>query len=430
MEREGKCDGRRTANGERRGEAYECEEKGNFWDSDYGFKFCNKLLDVDGKPKSGKEFCSSKNQYWDGNNCDKTKNLDGTPKLMADLCQDLGVKYVPFDFEIEDFYGKRQITTSFNKPGTNMCDVENDTEGNPINEERLCLDSVSYYKDGKCDYKKFPNGADKPEAMTDAIRHHRNGIQIPYDKASIREFLQYGDRGIGANESRVQQEREDKYNGERERIKREAVLENAKEILGFFNIDYAISKGFVPRVSSDFWQQSEDQINRWIDGQNIQWLTDWYPRNMEGTPGVKANLTPEQQSKYFRDFALAISKYFKGGWSFAENRSIYEDPKFVEELRPFFSRPSKPKAVGKGKGRPSLTLHWADWCPHCHDMIPEWKKLGSEHKGIQILAVEQKQSGFKGPFPTILFRNGNSMEKYEGPRTKAAFVKFLKNKLA
>jgi hypothetical protein len=63
-------------------------------------------------------------------------------------------------------------------------------------------------------------------------------------------------------------------------------------------------------------------------------------------------------------------------------------------------------------------------------MMPEWKKLGSNHNGIVIQAVEQKRSGFKGPFPTILFQHGNSMEKYEGPRTKAAFVKFLKNKLA
>jgi len=66
------CDGKRTAAGERRGEAYECEEKGNFWDSDYGFKFCNKFLDVDGKPKSGKEFCSSKNHFTlDNGYCDQ-----------------------------------------------------------------------------------------------------------------------------------------------------------------------------------------------------------------------------------------------------------------------------------------------------------------------------------------------------------------------
>jgi thiol-disulfide isomerase/thioredoxin len=430
VESEGKCDGRRTATGERRGEAYACEEQGNFWDSDFGYKFCNKLLDVDGKPKSGKEFCSSNNQYWDGSKCDPTKNLDGSPKLYADVCQDLGMEYIPRGTKEVDLYGKRKINEPQSSPNT--CNPDKDTEGNPINEERLCLDSVSYYKDGKCDYKKFPNGADKPEAMIDTIRHHRNGIQIPYDKASLMErFQNITMNGAINNQNwddfgRIQND----YNQQREKAKKEAAIEKAKDVLGLFNVDYAISKGFVPGDprGQSFWNDwTEAQRNMWIDNQNIQWLTDWYPWNMEGTPGIKANLTPAEQNEYRGDFSRAISLYTK-----KDTSGVYEDPEFMNALRPFFSRPSKPKPKGNGRGgnKPAtLTLHWADWCPHCHDMMPEWKKLGSNHNGVIIQAVEQKQSGFKGPFPTILFQHGNSMEKYEGPRTKAAFTKFLKNKL-
>lgn len=439
IESEGKCDGRRTANGERRGEAYACEEQGNFWDSDFGYKFCNKLLDVDGKPKSGKEFCTSKNQYWDGSNCDPTKNLDGSPKLMPDLCQDLGVKYDPFDFDTENFYGKRQIIAPWSRRGainSNRCDIEKDTEGNPIDKEKLCLDTVSYYKDGVCDYKKFPNGVNKPEAMADAIVHHRNGVQIPYDIPSLGDYLDNaGRRMVGNNEDKIYQERRNTWNAEREQIKREAAIEKAKEVLGFFNIDYGISKGFVQAnpKSQSFWQESEKIQNSWIDAMNLQWLTDWYPYNMEGTPGVKANLTPAEIDDYRRNFSMDIGVYSKFDMGPSWGDRIYKDPEFMNAIRPFFSRPSKPNFEGKGRGgnKPAtLTLHWADWCPHCHDMMPEWKKLGSNHNGVVIQAVEQKRSGFKGPFPTILFQHGNSMEKYEGPRTKAAFAKFLKNKLA
>jgi hypothetical protein len=63
--------------------------------------------------------------------------------------------------------------------------------------------------------------------------------------------------------------------------------------------------------------------------------------------------------------------------------------------------------------------------------MPIWQKLGSDYKGIRIEAIEEKQSNFKvDGYPTIIFHNGNNMEKYEGPRTKAALIKFLKNKLS
>ena len=87
--------------------------------------------------------------------------------------------------------------------------------------------------------------------------------------------------------------------------------------------------------------------------------------------------------------------------------------------------------TGSGKGKKSLTLYWANGCPHCHNMMPEWEKLGKAYKGVKILAIEQgksKRSDING-FPTILFSDGQRETKYEGPRTKSGFVQFLKNNL-
>ena len=88
------------------------------------------------------------------------------------------------------------------------------------------------------------------------------------------------------------------------------------------------------------------------------------------------------------------------------------------------------KNVGSGKPS-SLTLYWAEWCPHCHTLMPTWKKLGSSYNGIKIEAIEESDSKVKmDGYPTIIFRSGRKQEKYEGPRTKAAIIKFLKNKLS
>ena len=92
-------------------------------------------------------------------------------------------------------------------------------------------------------------------------------------------------------------------------------------------------------------------------------------------------------------------------------------------------RPTNWEPVPTGSGKSSLTLYWARWCPHCHDVLPMWKKLA--FKGVQINALEEQETDFQvDGYPTIIFRNGNHMEKYTGKRTKAAILKFLKNKLS
>ena len=95
-------------------------------------------------------------------------------------------------------------------------------------------------------------------------------------------------------------------------------------------------------------------------------------------------------------------------------------------------RPTNWEPVITGSSKPaSLTLYWADWCPHCHDLMPEWKKLGNFYKGIKIQALEEQQTNFQvDGYPTIIFRNGSNIEKYEGKRTKTAIINFLKKKLS
>ena len=61
--------------------------------------------------------------------------------------------------------------------------------------------------------------------------------------------------------------------------------------------------------------------------------------------------------------------------------------------------------------------------------MPIWKKL--RVPGVEIRMVEEQENDelrVEG-YPTIVYRKGNKMEKYSGPRTKAAIEKFLKNKL-
>jgi thiol-disulfide isomerase/thioredoxin len=95
-------------------------------------------------------------------------------------------------------------------------------------------------------------------------------------------------------------------------------------------------------------------------------------------------------------------------------------------------RPTNWQPVITGSSKPaSLTLYWAEWCPHCHDLLPVWQKLGKMYKGIKIQALEEKQTDFQvDGYPTIIFRNGRNMEKYEGKRNKNAILNFLKNKLS
>lgn len=81
--------------------------------------------------------------------------------------------------------------------------------------------------------------------------------------------------------------------------------------------------------------------------------------------------------------------------------------------------------------KPSLTLYYAAWCPHCKKMLPDWNALGSKVGGVVIRKLEEKQNTeyqVTG-YPTIIYRDGNGgTEKYEGPRTRQEIMNFLQSK--
>jgi thiol-disulfide isomerase/thioredoxin len=82
--------------------------------------------------------------------------------------------------------------------------------------------------------------------------------------------------------------------------------------------------------------------------------------------------------------------------------------------------------------KPSFTLYYASWCPHCKTMLPDWDALGSNVNGIVIRKLEQQQNteyDVQG-YPTIIYRDGNGNgEKYEGKRTLADFKAYLSTKV-
>ena len=86
---------------------------------------------------------------------------------------------------------------------------------------------------------------------------------------------------------------------------------------------------------------------------------------------------------------------------------------------------------------PIFRFFFADWCPHCRKVKPEWKNLVKKYKGdIQLVevnctsdeknkAIAQKY-GVEG-FPTfMLSKNGKNIE-YDGERSSSGLMDFLQN---
>jgi hypothetical protein len=93
------------------------------------------------------------------------------------------------------------------------------------------------------------------------------------------------------------------------------------------------------------------------------------------------------------------------------------------------------------KGKPTFVLIYMEGCGPCNATRPEWGKLENvlsslkNDKGIMIADVDQSlldhlDSIKEKPmgFPTMLYIQGNQVENYEGGRTIADFVKWIKEK--
>jgi thioredoxin-like negative regulator of GroEL len=85
-----------------------------------------------------------------------------------------------------------------------------------------------------------------------------------------------------------------------------------------------------------------------------------------------------------------------------------------------------------------IVLYYANWCPHCQVMKPEWEKFAEKYntdKSINVAEVESEHLNSVGEehrqnvegFPTIVCLNkGQSVSKYSGPRTSTDIDAFAK----
>ena len=84
-----------------------------------------------------------------------------------------------------------------------------------------------------------------------------------------------------------------------------------------------------------------------------------------------------------------------------------------------------------------IILYYANWCPHCQSMKPDWQRFSDKYKSpssnINVAEVESEYLGMTGEqhkknvegFPTIISCNrGNKTANFAGPRTTEDIDKF------
>ena len=125
-----------------------------------------------------------------------------------------------------------------------------------------------------------------------------------------------------------------------------------------------------------------------------------------------------------------------------DEKLIYEGSKYVKELKPsdFKVIDLKSKLVPLD-GKPTITVYYAHWCPHCHspEMTQLWEALAEAlHKktSIQTAAFNAdynskhneiaEANGIRG-FPTIQYSDNraNSPVEYMGPREPKHILSFI-----
>lgn len=94
------------------------------------------------------------------------------------------------------------------------------------------------------------------------------------------------------------------------------------------------------------------------------------------------------------------------------------------------------------EGAPAFVLYYADWCPHCKTVKPEFETfskngfvtIGGTNVSVRMIEATKnpeimKKNNVKG-YPTFHFysADGKTVE-YTGDRTVQAYLDFLKNQL-
>jgi thioredoxin-like negative regulator of GroEL len=111
-----------------------------------------------------------------------------------------------------------------------------------------------------------------------------------------------------------------------------------------------------------------------------------------------------------------------------------------------FIKVSDPKSAEDFKTQTNngywVILYYADWCPHCVAMKPEWKLFADKYSSSNKINVAELESQFLdmvGPqhkanvqgFPTIISLNkGSKVANFMGPRTSKDIDMFANSHLS
>ena len=89
---------------------------------------------------------------------------------------------------------------------------------------------------------------------------------------------------------------------------------------------------------------------------------------------------------------------------------------------------------------PCVVLIYANWCPHCQVMKPEWNEATEEmEENVKVVNIESNDllqyqnmlnahRAHSNGYPTIYaFRPGEEPHYYGGERKKAGFISWVKN---
>ena len=401
------CDRLRNADGTANTKAEKCEENNNYWDHSAKPSLCNKYKTKDGRDKTTKERCNEMNSFFTGefNRCDRTKNVDGTSKTKADHCSGLNAFWTG-----------------------STCDVTKDNDGKPVVEKDMCESANNYWAKEKCVFGEISMDGNAYE-----IEYTRNGVKVRHPVPNLDGFIP-PEPGIPGPHIKCVPTNDYNCNEQKDKDgKRKGSVKFCQENLsGVIDTNTKACKpstgpSSIPRIPATIAELKQDlelQLPEKAieeDPEVLRQKTEKARKeSLLSCMKQKRNHLPPTVNGQQKDRAILytienLEKVEKGEKLFNNMNQLYDEC----------------KAQGNGKPQKSLTLYYANWCPHCHDMMPEWKKLGGSYKGIKIQAIEQKRMKRKdiNGFPTILFSDGQRETKYEGPRTKSGFVKFLKNNL-
>ena len=414
VDAEKRCDGHRHADGRANTAAQECKESNSWWDTSGTNSVCIPYRTATFKIKTRKERCNDLDGFYDGQKCIQTRNVDGSNKTPGDVCTGLN---------------------NFWNDDTKVCDVTRDRDGTARSDKELCDETGNYFQNGKCNnrndiFGKYRNNADYCFITLGNTLNQRTGICSdknkiilkPISQAEMKTRVDELTKDLGSQihtSESIQKDIDDAKILNRLNEIQENMATQRAIMKSRFDQDAKnnrLNPSFRPTpliAESDITFDLIKELDEGIDisnRPNLNFVNEIY------------NIAIQQYHSEHPDDLKSKEKHQ------ANLAKSYTSRNQVSNPNNQFGNPGNP--FGRGKPGKSLTLYYADWCHFCHEIMPIWNKLGSEYKGIKIQKFEEKQTKVKvDGYPTILFRSGKSIEKYNGPRTKAALVNFLKNKL-